>query len=45
VSLNLGLKYRIIRYDRYDVGGTSYPLVQDKNGDMLTVDAGVFFHF
>ena len=45
VSLNLGLTYRIIKYGNPDTGTVSSALANDKNGDMLTVEAGVFFHF
>ncbi len=45
LALNFGVTYRFIRYDRFDVGGTEFSLRPRENGDMLTIEAGINYHF
>ncbi len=43
IALNVGVLYRIIKYDEFDVGGIAYSA--DIKGDTLSVEAGLNFHF
>lgn len=43
IALNVGVIYRIIKYDEFDVGGITYSA--DIKGDTLSIEAGLNFHF
>lgn len=43
LSLNVGVLYRIIKYDEFDVGGIAYSA--DIKGDTLSIETGLNFHF
>jgi hypothetical protein len=43
ISLNVGVLYRIIKYDEFDVGGRAYSA--NIKGDTLSVETGLNFHF
>jgi Outer membrane protein beta-barrel domain len=45
VSLNLGLKYRIIRYNQLQTGSTTSSLDPEIHGDSLNADFCIFYHF
>lgn len=45
VSLNFGLIYRFIWYDQAEIGGISYSVNPTLNGDMLSIEFGVNYHF
>ncbi len=43
LSLNIGVLYRIIKYDEFDAGGIAYSA--DIKGDTLSIETGLNFHF
>jgi len=45
VALNFGVVYRIIKYDEVEIGGTTFSFDPELKGNMLTLAAGINFHF
>jgi opacity protein-like surface antigen len=45
VSLDFGITYRIITYSEIDIGRTEFLLDRDISGNMLTLEAGLVYHF
>ncbi len=45
VSLNFGLIYRFITYDQAEIGGIWYSVSPTLNGDMLSIEFGLNYHF
>lgn len=45
VGLNFGVTYRFIRYDEFEIGGFDFFLRPREDGDVLTIDAGINYHF
>jgi opacity protein-like surface antigen len=45
VALNFGVTYRFITYDEFNVAGFVSSLRPREDGDVLTFDAGITYHF
>jgi opacity protein-like surface antigen len=44
-ALDVGVVYRIIRYDEFEIGNVVYSLDPDEDGDTLSLHLGLNFHF
>jgi opacity protein-like surface antigen len=45
LALNLGVTYRFIEYDEFDIGGFDFSLRPREDGDVVTIEAGIIYHF
>ncbi len=45
LALNFGITYHFIRYDEFEINGFDFSLRPEEDGDMLTLEAGIIYHF
>lgn len=45
LALNIGLVYRFIRYDEFEVNSNLFTLRPNESGDTLTLELGLNYHF